>query len=400
MTSPKSTAKATAWVVLIVLGIGAAVASGRAELAAVVAPLVVLLALASALPRPAAVAGSLTVNTQQALEGDTVEVELRIPPGCTVTLPASPGVTLTSASWAAADSIVTVDARVLGWGERRIGPAFVRTTDRFAVFANEGSIGVATTVRVLPTDPGLDRLLRARRTRATFGNQVTRAAGSGVEFAEIRPMQPGDQWRTMNWRATERRQQPMVNVRHAERSAEVVLFVDGFSAESLTLAVRAAGSLARAYLAARDRVGLVSLGGSIVWLGPGSGRHALERILAQLLSMRVVATDGERSLQTLPRGAFPPTALVLALTPLLDVRMVDAIAGLRRRGHDVVTLELLVTPPPPSNAPYGELAGRLWEVERERRRRSLQQVGVPVLPVHDVDGLGPALGALLVGGVR
>ena len=75
---------------------------------------------------------------------------------------------------------------------------FLKTSlaaEGFAVFAAEGEVGAATGVRVLPADPGLDRLLRARRTRATFGNQVTRTTGSGVEFAEIRAMQPGDRSR-------------------------------------------------------------------------------------------------------------------------------------------------------------------------------------------------------------
>ena len=396
----RGTAKGTAWAVLILVGIAAAAGTGRAELAAIAAPFVALLAVASALPRPTPAAGSFCVETGQALEGDRVGIDIQVPPGSTVRVTASPGVQLAQAAWAGSEAEVHIDALMTRWGEQRIGPVSVRVTDRFAVFAAEGEVGAATGVRVLPADPGLDRLLRARRTRATFGNQVTRTTGSGVEFAEIRAMQPGDPSRAVNWRASARLDTPMVNVRHAERAADVVLFVDGFSSESLALAVRAAGSLARAYLAARDRVGLVSLGGSVVWIDPAGGRHALERILAQLLAMRVVTSVGERNLQTLPRGAFPPNALVLALSPLLDPRMVDAIAGLRRRGHDVITIELVVSAPPPPPAPLGDLAARLWEVEREQRRRSLQQVGVPVVACADLDSLGPALGALFAGAGR
>ena len=64
---------------------------------------------------------------------------------------------------------------------------------------------------------------------------------------------PGDRLRSINWRASARRGELIVNDRHPERNTDVILFLDSFAeartarAEStLDRAVRAAATLARA----------------------------------------------------------------------------------------------------------------------------------------------------------
>ena len=100
------------------------------------------------------------------------------------------------------------------------------------------------------------------------GNQVARARGEGIEFADLRPFTPGDRLRRINWRASARRGDLWVNEAHPERNADIVLFLDVFAEVrrsgpgTLDLAVGAAGSLAERYLRDKDRVGLVSFGAS------------------------------------------------------------------------------------------------------------------------------------------
>ena len=71
----------------------------------------------------------------------------------------------------------------------------------------------------------------------------------------------------MNWRASLRLGQLYVTQRHRERNADVVLMLDTLAEvgappqTTLDLGVRAAASLATAYLARKDRVGLVPTAG-------------------------------------------------------------------------------------------------------------------------------------------
>ena len=70
----------------------------------------------------------------------------------------------------------------------------------------------------LPPTELLDRL----------GTHLTRHIGSGVEYADIRTYVPGDQLRTVNWPVSARRGRLHVTQRLTDRSAEVVVLVDGY----------------------------------------------------------------------------------------------------------------------------------------------------------------------------
>src|SRR5581483_2226266 len=121
------------------------------------------------------------------------------------------------------------------------------------------------------------------------GNQVARARGEGIEFADLRAFQPGDRVRRVNWRASALRGELWVNEQHPERNTDVVLFLDTFAeargegGSTHDRAVRAAATLAHAYLEPRDRVGLVGFGGVLSWLLPASGMRQLYTIFDTLL---------------------------------------------------------------------------------------------------------------------
>src|SRR5262249_59413307 len=78
-----------------------------------------------------------------------------------------------------------------------------------------------------------------------------------------------------------------------ERNADVVLMLDTLSqagigsATTLHASLRAAASLAAAYLARKDRVGLIEYGGLLRWVRPGSGRRHFERLLSTLVQAEV-----------------------------------------------------------------------------------------------------------------
>ena len=122
----------------------------------------------------------------------------------------------------------------------------------------------------------LQRLVAPLDTQLATGDLVARARADGLEFADTRQFVPGDRLRSVDWRASARRGELIVNERHPDRNADVVLFLDSFAEArsdeeadgTLELAVRAAATLAGRYLERRDRVGLVTFGGILRWLEP------------------------------------------------------------------------------------------------------------------------------------
>jgi uncharacterized protein (DUF58 family) len=284
------------------------------------------------------------------------------------------------------------------WGSFTVGGAIVRMRDRFGLYTWEGRIGAPVHLRVYPRPEELLALLPPLETQVFVGNQVSRAKGEGIEFADVREFVPGDRIRRINWRATARRGELLVNEHHPERNTDVVLFLDTFAeAElhgrgTLDLAVSAAASLAGAYLRRKDRVGLVSFGGALTWLMPASGTVQLYRIADSLLQADIVLTYAEKGVDVLPPRTLPPKALVLALSPLLDARSAAMLLDLRARGFDLVVVE--ISPLPfvrEGRTEIERLAHRLWQLSRDSLRARYADLGIPVVEWRDGEPLDAAL---------
>jgi uncharacterized protein (DUF58 family) len=198
----------------------------------------------------------------------------------------------------------------------------------------------------------------------------------------------------VNWRASARGKGLWVNEHHPERNADAVLFLDTFAdtgavaERTIVPAVRAAVSLVERYLVHKDRVGLVSFGGTLSWLVPGKGLTQLYRVVDSLLDTQIGASYARGDVSLIPRRILPPKALVIALTPLLDDRVVRALLDLRGRGFDLVVVEIS---PVPFVEPAGELAHRLWLLRRKAFRLLFLSSGIPVVEWRESDPLAAAL---------
>ena len=162
---------------------------------------------------------------------------------------------------------------------------------------------------------------------------------------------PGDRQRAINWPASTRRGRLQVNTFAAERSQDVVLLVDATSdvgqpgESALDLGLRGAAGAARAYLGARDRVGVITYQwGGAHWLAPSLGRRQVYKIIDVLLRRLGPTTGGYARgavFSRLPRAALPPGSLVVAFSPLLDGRFVEALRDMRERGFALIVVDVL-----------------------------------------------------------
>jgi uncharacterized protein (DUF58 family) len=295
--------------------------------------------------------------------------------------------------------------RAARWGAYVLGDVLLRGQDTFGLFRYDLSLPRDVELRVFPREEQLRSLLRPRETQPYVGEEVSRRRGDGIEFADIRPFAFGDMVTRINWRATARRGELWVNDRHPERNTDIVLFLDSFTearrgeASTLDLALRAAATLARGYIGKRDRVGLIGFGGRLRWLLPGTGEAQLYRICEALLDTRILLHYAWRDITVVPSRVLPPQSLIVALSPLLDERSINALFDLRARGYDLVVVET-------SPAPYvaagkteaQRLAFRLWELQREGLRERLRQSGVAVTEWREGEAL--AVGIEEVGTFR
>jgi uncharacterized protein (DUF58 family) len=271
------------------------------------------------------------------------------------------------------------------WGAYGLGGGRLQARDLLSAFVYQRVAQPTIDLRVYPRPERLRSLLRPHSLRPRFGSLVSRAAGAGLEFADIREFSPGDQRRHVNWKATARRGRVHVNLFHPEWSSDVVLLVDTFTEvtgdtrSSLELAVSAATSAAIEFLRRRDRVGLLTLGGTIQWLLPGMGIRQLYRIVDSLMQTELAFSYGWPGAEAIPPRVIPPGALLVALTPLVDRRIAAILLDLRARGHDIAVVEIsadALLPATPSQRE--QLARRLWRLHRIAIRYRFQQAGLPV----------------------
>lgn len=310
-----------------------------------------------------------------------VRISLALPLGVVVTDGADPSLEIpVSPGTHRVDWTVRFD-RWGAMGPLRVG---VTTTDRLGT-RSEARVVSTEPVRVYPTESTIRDTVSPHALRTVIGGHLSRQRGDGIEFVDIREFTPGDRARDVNWRITARRGQPWVDQRRPERSGEVVLFLDSFVSvgdqfdNTLRRAAEVAAAVARRHIAAIDRVGLVDLGGLLRWLRPGGGTAQLYRLIDVLIETERFASSAAKTVDVLPSRALPRRCLVVALTPLIDPRGIEALRMLRARGFDVAVIEVSPSSfvPPPIDRRQA-VARSLWQLERDSTRNDLRRRGIAV----------------------
>jgi uncharacterized protein (DUF58 family) len=377
-----------------------AVLLARPELFLVALPgALVLVALGRPGSRPACSIAH-RISGDRLFEGDALTVTVTVGARAPVALvellgPLPPGAVLGSGrpralmTLRAGDAVEwSYDVRFPRRGVHDLGAVTVRVRDRLGLRTWEYRHVDPMVVRVYPRIVPLRSLPRPFHTQPSVGDYVSSALGEGIEPGDVRQFAPGDRIKQVNWRASLRLGQLYVTQRHRERNADVVLMLDTLAEvgappeTTLDQGVRAAASLATAYLARKDRVGLITYGGVLSWVRPGSGPVQYERLADGLVRADVVFTYVAKDLQRVPARVLSPQALVLAITPLLDRRFAKAVLDLAARGFDLVVLvvsPVAVTRAAMPPSPADDLAGRLWALERRADLTELRRHGLPVL---------------------
>jgi uncharacterized protein (DUF58 family) len=369
---------------LALAGLVAALITRRPEFAGLAAPALLLLAGART-PRPARIEVTATLSSGRVFEGERVRVDLSVDGDETATWLLRPGPLVESVAGVTREgTVVNFLISPERWGRRAAGTVILTLRDKWLM--TEGTATVKLPAMDCYPYPAAqqDRVVLSRLPNR-LGEHSARAAGEGIEFTGVREYVPGDRQRQINWAASTRRGRLMVNTHAAERSQDVVLLIDSTSDvgepgnSALDLALRGASAAARAYLEARDRVGVVCYQwGGAVWRAPALGKRQQYRIIDTMLASNGGWASGE-TFRRLPRAALPNGSLVIVFSPLLDQRFTEALRDMRERGFTMLIVDVLNASPPVRWRWSDRLAKRVWTMEQESIRFSLRELGIPVL---------------------
>lgn len=246
--------------------------------------------------------------------------------------------------------------------------------------------------------------------------------GQGMEFAEVREYQPGDEVRAIDWNVTARMRRPFVKRYIEERELTVMLVVDlsgssrfgtvnRFKAE---MATELAAVLTMSAVRNNDRVGVLLFSDRVEHVvPPGKGRRHALRIIRDVLVHEPVGrgTDVGGALEYL-RHLLPHRSVVFLISDLFDANVERPLKYLAQR-HDVVVAPLedpsewmlpdigvarFVDPESGQVVSIDTSSARVRagfqkasEAERLGRKNLLRRLSIDEIPVNTRDGYLEAL---------
>ena len=171
--------------------------------------------------------------------------------------------------------------------------------------------------------------------------------GQGMEFAEVREYQPGDEVRSIDWNVTARMRRPFVKRYVEERELTVMLVVDLSGSERFgtqgrfksELASELGAVLGMSAIRNNDRVGAMLFTDRIEHvLPPKKGRRHALRLIRDLLAFEPTGTktDVSGAMQYLARMLRQHT-IIFIISDFLDAEIERPLKRLAQR-HDVVAI--------------------------------------------------------------
>ncbi|MFG2332349.1 DUF58 domain-containing protein [Streptomyces sp. NPDC048604] len=296
-------------------------------------------------------------------------------------------------------------------GERKAARVTVRSFGPLGLAARQSNHEVPWTVRVLPPFTSRKHLpSRLARLRELDGRTSVLTRGEGTEFDSLREYVPGDDTRSIDWRATARQTTVAVRTWRPERDRHILIVLDtgrtsaGRVGDVPRLDASMDAALLLTALASRagDRVDLLAYDRRV--RAQVLGRSATDVLPAMVNAMaplepELVETDA-RALAATALAKAPRSSLLVLLTSLdsapVEEGLLPVLPQLTQR-HTVVVAS--VSDPHTAemarargsvDAVYEAAAGAQAQAQRLRSAEQLQRHGVTVVDATP-DNLAPAL---------
>ncbi|WP_340378410.1 DUF58 domain-containing protein [Streptomyces sp. SS7] len=306
---------------------------------------------------------------------------------------------------------ITTRLRPTRRGDRRADRVTIRSYGPLGLLARQGTHKVPWTVRVLPPFTSRKHLpSKLARLRELDGRTSALTRGEGTEFDSLRAYVPGDDTRSIDWRATARHATVAVRTWRPERDRHILLVLDTGrtsaarvgDAPRLDASMDAALLLAALASRAGDRVDLLAYDRRVRALVQGrSARDVLPSLVDAMapLEPELVETDA-RALTTTALRTAPRRSLIVLLTTLdaapVEEGLLPVLPQLTQR-HTVLVASVadphiarMATFRGSADAVYDAASAAQAQAERQRTAEQLRRHGVTVVDATP-DDLAPAL---------
>ncbi|MGW2724529.1 DUF58 domain-containing protein [Streptomyces sp. NPDC001492] len=296
-------------------------------------------------------------------------------------------------------------------GDRQADRVTIRSYGPLGLFSRQGSHQVPWTVRVLPPFTSRKHLpSKLARLRELDGRTSVLTRGEGTEFDSLREYVPGDDTRSIDWRATARQSAVAVRTWRPERDRHILIVLDtgrtsaGRVGDAPRLDASMDAALLLAALASRagDRVDLLAYDRRVRALVQGrTARDVLPSLVNAMATIEpeLVELDARGLTATALRTA-PRRSLIVLLTSLdaapVEEGLLPVLAQLTQR-HTILMASVadpyiarMANARGSTESVYEAAAAAQAQSERHRTAEQLRRHGVTVVD-ETPEELAPAL---------
>ena len=253
-----------------------------------------------------------------------------------------------------ATAVVGYPLRAQRRGRFLVGPPAIRVTDPFGLWEDNRVIPARTEVMVVPLVVGLAGMPSAVGARSAASGSATAGTTGGDPDISIRRYNPGDDIRTIHWRASARHDELMVRLEEPVSHGGTTVVLDHRAgahrgigpAASLETAVTLAASVSLHLLSGDYQVRLVGHTGTVI----ASGNDIADDVLAGLADVEADVIGG------LQPGSVRTTGLIVAVLGDLDPASAHLLVASRPPGSRGVALLLDVGTWDPAHGPAHPVA--------------------------------------------
>jgi uncharacterized protein (DUF58 family) len=213
-------------------------------------------------------------------------------------------------------------------GEYQWSGIYVRQLGGWGLAWHQWRVDAAQTVAVYPDLVGLKSLSIRLTLQSTGAMRQMRKQGIGTEFSELREYNAGDDPRSIDWKATARRNRPLIRVLEPEQEQTVIILLDrgrlmtaniqGY--QRFDLGLNATLSLALTAIQRGDRVGVGVFDRYLTtWMPPQRGQSHFNKILDRVsrIQPELLEPDYLGAVTTIIKQQSR-RALVVIITDIID----------------------------------------------------------------------------------
>ncbi|MDX1610786.1 MAG: DUF58 domain-containing protein [Candidatus Thermoplasmatota archaeon] len=270
-----------------------------------------------------------------------------------------------------------------------MGPLEARLEDPYGLYFQEERVLEAGQLVVLPAEGPVDDAYVIVNTFQNFqGEYTVNQPGDGFDFYGLREYVPGDVYRAINWKASAKTGDLMVNQFERTTSTEITFLIDGRSVANIgpedrtpfVQSSRAVSTLLREFFGKRDAPRTVVYGDGLHQVRPGPPDRVINEVLETLAMWE---PSGNEPLthaldEMLPRMVSGTP--VILFSPLIDdPTILEAVAQLL--AHEFIVI--VIAPPLTGLDGMSEAEAEAMEAVREHVLNGLRAFDVEVVqPQH------------------